>query len=304
MRGRHVGQVLERALARVELRAAGDAAAEAVHGRDVEAVVGELLEERRVLGVHPHPPHRYEVHAGETVRTRDLPRPLQEPLRPALVLGALLHAGRTADRHHGLAVDPVVLDVVKAVRAPVVRQLLLVRERVVAVVPHHVPLQVLAVARLAERLHPVVPRGDAVAPVPAHGDEGDAVLDEVLDLPVHRLGRLLVVPAEDRLARVVVAPHRMPLVIDPAGEHQRADRVGRGADRLRLRRIVEARKVQRRLDVGHHLEPTRRDAVGRDGQSEHVPPRAEVAQPELEHAFVRKLRAAVVVQRLRAVRSR
>ena len=51
-------------------------------------------------------------------------------------------------------------------------------------------------------------------------------------------------------------------------------------------------------------DSARRDAVGRDGQAEHVLSRPQVAQPKLEHALVRKLRAAIVVQRLFPIRSR
>ena len=208
--------------------------------------------------------HRDEVDALVAGLARHLARDLEQLLAAARAEVAV-HVPRRPDPHHGFVVDAQVLGRVEVVLDPELRHgalvLLRVAARRVVVRPHHRPLQVAAVLRLVERLHPVVEVLAAAVPVPVHVERADAVLDEPLDLPVHHLGVRLVVPAQHGLALGAHVPDALPrLHARPAGEVERGDVVV-GLDRLRLGHVRRLREVERRQHLHRRRKGNRGDAL-------------------------------------------
>ena len=131
----------------------------------------------------------------------------------------------------------------------------------VVVRPHHRPLQVAAVLRLVERLHPVVEVLATAVPVPVHIERADAVLHEPLDLPVHHLWVRLVVPAQHGLALRANVPDALPsLHARPAREVERGDVVV-GLDRLRLGHVRCLREAEGRQHLDGNRKWNRGDAL-------------------------------------------
>ena len=266
---------------RGEARLHAEVEAVAAAALRLAAMVHEVVDARHVeaaLLVRPHRAgvphrlgelHRDEMDARETGLARHLARDLQQ-LLAAAGADVAVHVPRRPDPHHGLAVDLQVLGRVEVVLDPELRHGALVLLRVAAgrvvVRPHHRPLQVAAVLRLVERLHPVIEVLAAAVPVPVHVERADAVLHEPLDLPVHDLGVRLVVPTQHGLALGAHVPHALPrLHARPAGKVERGDVVVR----LHGLRLGHVRRL-REAEGGQHLhgrgERDRRHALRPDGE--------------------------------------
>ena len=148
---------------------------------------------------------------------------------------------------------------------------------------------------LAERDRPVPVAVVPAAPVPVHEHEGDAVLDEMLDLPVDHVGVRFVVPAQDRLAVRRARPDTVPQMAVPPREEERADFVFARLDGFRRGHAIHLGKSEGRQNLGRHGHAARRHAVGRDGEAERMPPDAGVAERHAEPPLVGELSARIVV---------
>ena len=248
--------------------------------------------EERAVRAAARRAHRDEVDSLVARIACHLPRDVEElpAVRPNL--------DDAPHRNHRLASDAHILRIIEAAVEPDscnLAHLLLGCAPLSVGTPHQRPSQQAAVARLGEHPWPVVAAFDPILPVPIHEHEGDAVLDEVLDLPVHDLGLHLVVPAQHRLAVRRARPDAVPMVGIPAGEYECTYLVPARLHRPGHRHVFRPGQSERRLDIRRHGHAARRHAVRRDGESERMPPHAGVGERHAEPPLVGKLSGRVVV---------